>query len=337
MKFSIVIPVYNVNNYIQKCIESLIMQTYSDFEVVFVDDGSTDGSVEIVFASIVNDKRFLIIKQDNQGVSSARNKGVMNAVGDYILFMDADDYIEADTLEQLANFIEKNDIEILTFGRIEEFEGKNRKTPYNLQSKVYADGREYFNDAVLSGTYRTTVWDKVFKRSFLISNDLKFKQGLSYCEDMIYMLQCFNMAQKVAVLPLYLYHYVRYRSDSVATLISERDLDILTVITLSDQYLAEYDKGNRMFTYPLLLFNLVSSAFFAKYAKPSCRSNAACYLYKKVAQNPIVQSSAQYCILNSVGIRQKIFAYLLCNSVFFHKIAMMFSVILYRLFYLYCK
>ena len=122
IKFSIVIPVYNIEKYIKKCINSILEQSYKNFEIIVVDDGSTDESNLLI--NSINDNRIRIIKKNNGGLSSARNEGIKYVTGDYIWFVDGDDYIEPDALNKLNIKILEENPEVLCFYYYKEYEGK---------------------------------------------------------------------------------------------------------------------------------------------------------------------------------------------------------------------
>ena len=118
MKFSVVVPVYNVEEYIEKCLSSILNQTYSNFEVIIVDDGSTDGSFKIIDKFVNKDKRFMVFKKQNGGLSDARNYGIKYVTGDYLLFVDSDDYIGEDLLLKLNNVLSKAQTDLVTFNSV---------------------------------------------------------------------------------------------------------------------------------------------------------------------------------------------------------------------------
>ena len=115
VKISVVLPVYNVANYLRKCLDSLINQTFEDFEVICVNDGSTDLSLGILEGYALSDSRFKIISQKNQGLSGARNTGIQHIQGEYVLFVDSDDWLEDNALEELYNHVKGFNSDITMF------------------------------------------------------------------------------------------------------------------------------------------------------------------------------------------------------------------------------
>ena len=122
---SIIIPVYNVKLYLDNCIQSVIQQSYTDFECILVDDGSTDGSSEICDQWAEKDNRIIIVHQPNGGVSSARNKGLEQAKGEYICFIDSDDWVDVDYLSAMINNLKEKETDLIICGLTQEFKDRN--------------------------------------------------------------------------------------------------------------------------------------------------------------------------------------------------------------------
>lgn len=202
-KISIIIPVYNVEQYIAKCIQSLLDQTYHSFEALIIDDGSSDESIKIAKALVGNDSRFIFLEKENGGLSSARNFGLDHATGDYILFLDSDDYLEKDCLEKvLLAFVSQPDIDIVIFGF--NIVDENRIL---IQQKISClDQYDKLNDILLSkNTLSFNVADKVYRKK--LWNDLRFIEGIIY-EDKQLMPQLL-FEKKLYILNKFLYCYVQ--------------------------------------------------------------------------------------------------------------------------------
>lgn len=168
-KFSIIIPVYNVEKYIGKCLNSIMNQTYKDYEVIIVNDGTKDHSMEIV-----KDYDVKVINQKNQGLSAARNRGVKEATGDYILFIDSDDYIEKDLLKELNKSL-KNNPDLVRFQVQEVYDNgkimKYEETPFEDKS-----GEEAFS-LITSYHFVENAWCYLYKTSYYKENNYEFKKG----------------------------------------------------------------------------------------------------------------------------------------------------------------
>ena len=132
IKISIIIPVYNAGNYIKKCIDSILSQTYENFEVIVINDGSSDNSWELLNKYYSDNKKIKLFNQENKGVSMTRNFGIDNANGDWITFVDADDWIENNTLERIVNIIEQNNNLEIIMSNLFYNRGSEQKKAYEL-------------------------------------------------------------------------------------------------------------------------------------------------------------------------------------------------------------
>lgn len=219
MRFSIIIPIYNVEHFLQKCLDGLHLQTFTDYEVICVNDGSTDGSRSIVEEWINvsgNDHKVRLINQANAGLSAARNAGLKVAQGEYVLFLDSDDWLEPNALQALADNLNGEDM--LCFNGRRYFEDKEQyEQADNLQPESNITGWEYYNRHALEHRNFAFVCVvlRCYQRQFLMDNNLFFKQGI-YHEDNLFTPYACYFAQKVKVIPDVLYDY-RVRSSSIMT------------------------------------------------------------------------------------------------------------------------
>ncbi len=191
MKFSIIIPVYNVKYYIGECLESILSQSYKDLEVICIDDCSTDDSWAILVSYSQSDARVRIYKNDyNQGLSITRNRGIDLAVGEYIWFIDSDDYIMPDALNVLSEAIDLWRTDAVYFGL---YTMSENKIIYDIEySPAYSEypisGREFFFTNIRNnqeGALWNVAWNAVYRRDYLKTEDLKFKEGI-YSEDWLF-------------------------------------------------------------------------------------------------------------------------------------------------------
>lgn len=169
-KFSIIIPVYKVEKYIGKCLESIKRQTFKDYEVIVVNDGTPDNSMDIV--KKYNTK---IINQTNQGLSEARNNGVRHASGDYILFLDSDDFIEKDLLKEINQSL-KNNPDVIRYQIQEVFEDKKESIPYPEKPFQNKNGVDAFEE-ICKYRFVENAWAYCFNTAFYKKNNFQFKKG----------------------------------------------------------------------------------------------------------------------------------------------------------------
>lgn len=207
-KVSIIIPVFNVEKYIKKSIESIIGQNYSNLEIILIDDGSTDKSGEICDYYCKIDDRIKVIHQKNQGVGKARNVGLMNATGEYITFLDPDDFIDTNMYRNMVELLErgKGDIVCSAYNLVLEDKIKFGKCRHYTKYGIDA-----FKLLLEEDYYTTSVWNKIFKRNVIINNnEIKFfPEDIKVGEDMIWLYNVLSSDKlKVYFIPEPLYNWV---------------------------------------------------------------------------------------------------------------------------------
>lgn len=210
-RFSIIIPVYNVAPYLRECLDSLLAQTFADWEAVCVDDGSTDGGGAILDEYAARDARFRVFHQSNAGVSAARNKGLDAAKGEWIWFVDADDETMPVALERFADIKEKADV---TFFSMQIFYQDGFAKSLHLKNMECTSLDDTTSLAVLAlannslgmDTFGWT-WDKIIRRQLVDENALRFNEGVSYYEDELFALDVFRFARTFSILQDVLYRY----------------------------------------------------------------------------------------------------------------------------------
>ena len=222
MKVSIVIPVYNVEKYIDECMNSAINQTLKEIEIIAINDGSTDSSLEKLKYYEQKYDFVKIINQENKGVSRARNLGLEAAKGEFIYFLDSDDYIELDSIEYCYNIAKKNSLDILTFDaksfEDSEYKGKKLIEDYDRSRKlksIVMKGEDFYNYAKKYRGYTTPIWLNLYRRSFLIDNKLYFYEGIIH-EDELHTFKSILLASAVMYIPKQFFNR-RVRSNSIMT------------------------------------------------------------------------------------------------------------------------
>lgn len=216
MKFSIIIPVFNVAQYLCDCLDSVLDQTFPDFEAICVNDGSTDNSLEILEEYQKKDPRIKVICQENQGLSGARNTGIKAAQGEYLFFLDSDDWLAKNALEILSNNINVQDL--LCFSGQRYFEDTREFDKADvLPNESGISGWEYYNRHALEHRNFAFVCVvlRTYRRQYLIDNNLSFERGIYHEDNMFTPLACYY-AKSVKVIPDVLYFY-RVRGKSITT------------------------------------------------------------------------------------------------------------------------
>lgn len=221
-KVSLIIPVYNTVNYLRRCLESAVSQTYKNMEIICVDDGSTDGSEKIVDEFAARDRRVVVVHQVNRGESHARNTGLRIATGDYIGFMDCDDWIEPDMYETLVRALEEAEADMAIAGFYREFEeaGKSRITVQNekpVDPKAF-DGEMLLRYLYERDSFRTFayIWDKLYRREIVcgaFEGPIFFDESIKLGGDVLYLAECALRAKRAVYVDKTFYHYLQ-REDS---------------------------------------------------------------------------------------------------------------------------
>lgn len=261
MKISFIVPVYNVEKYLETCLNTLRTQTIDDFEAILVDDGSTDSSGAICDEYARMDCRFKVIHQENGGLAVARNSGQRVAVGDWISFVDSDDWIESTYIEKLLPYMEQN-YELIFF-QYEEA-GLRYSKSYRSAKDIYVLGQNEFNllvqDSIDTGIgnrlrvlkpYRAQAWTKIYKKNFLDKYSLCANPRLRRSQDVVFSLEVYNYAAKGILIPEILYHY-RIIGESLSHQYSKNQIPRLTCLM---EEMGKYIKENERMQKYLLLYD----------------------------------------------------------------------------------
>jgi glycosyltransferase involved in cell wall biosynthesis len=226
MVVSVIVPIYKVENFIERCVVSLMEQTLGDVEYIFVNDASPDTSVNILQEVL---KRYparqsnvkIITHKENMGLPAARNTGLSVAQGEYVYHCDSDDYVEPDMLEILCNKANAGNADIVWCDFFLTFEKNERY----MKQPEYATSEEALK-AMLSGAMKFNVWNKLVRRSLYVDNSIQFPSGYGMGEDMTMML-LFACAKKVDYVPRAFYHYVKLNTGAFSQTYSLRHLEDL--------------------------------------------------------------------------------------------------------------
>lgn len=199
---SIIVPIYKSEKYLSLCLDSLLAQTYQNLQIILVDDGSPDGSPNICDLYAKKDKRIQIIHQSNLGISAARNAGLDIATGDYIGFVDSDDWVEPEMFEALISLAKKYNTQIAMCGY--KVDTEKRFIDEKGQEGVYHtfDALEHI---IKLGEFNGYLWNKLFDASLF--RGLRFESNISYCEDLLICVQCFMHVDTISFSTYPYYHY----------------------------------------------------------------------------------------------------------------------------------
>ena len=205
---SLIVPFYNCEKYIEECIKSLINQDYDNIEIILINDGSTDLSTEIAKKYAKKDNRIRLVEQENSGVSVARNKGIELAKGEYIAFVDSDDFLEKDYISFLYDLITNNNTDISVSLGIRKFDkyGGEKKAKEQMQQSIILD-KIKATEELLYYNIGVQPFNKLISRNLINKNNIKFEESIAYGEDFIFNIDCFTNANAVAVGDKIIYNY----------------------------------------------------------------------------------------------------------------------------------
>jgi glycosyltransferase involved in cell wall biosynthesis len=230
-KISIIVPIYKVEHYLHECINSLVNQTYTNIEIILIDDGSPDNCGKICDKYMQKDSRIKVFHKENAGTASARNVGLDNSTGEWITFVDADDWLEKNALEQILYLIKHTDAEVIGFNHFYNQNDRQWKRVSINPDPLICSGDEELKWLILGSIFPhycvvknkfelaaiRGVWSKVFKRSFLENNNLRFDKNVNIAEDAIFCLDVFANANKIILHDIHILHYRIHNTSQIRT------------------------------------------------------------------------------------------------------------------------
>ena len=276
--FSVIIPVFNVEKYLPECASSVLEQSEDDFEVILVDDGSADGSGQICDGYAARDNRVHVIHKENGGLSSARNAGLDAASGEYVIFLDGDDYFGgSDALAKLRRICEEKPCDFLLFKSLSYYSDREKFTDrygdYDISVFEKEDNIGIFKYMISSGKQVACAWNKVVRREFLLNLGLYFEEGV-IAEDAEWNVRLFCGAGNIRACNDPVHIYRRGRENSITSKSSERHVGDLVhimerIISFADglsERAADAVYSFAAFEYAVLLYNIAATGEYEKYS-----------------------------------------------------------------------
>ncbi|MBJ9954547.1 MULTISPECIES: glycosyltransferase family 2 protein [unclassified Acinetobacter] len=242
---SIIVPIYNVEKYIGKCIQSVFDQTYENIEYIFVNDCSPDKSVQIIELELKNYPNrvknvHIIHHSENKGIAATRNTGLKHASGLYILQVDGDDYIEKDTVYSLVEVALAEKADIVTFDYFLEWKEKNK-----IVSHYYSDNKNEYLKFILEGRSEPAIWNKFIKKELFLEVGASFHDGVNYGEDYMVVPRLIYGAKKIIKIDKPFYHYIRWNVNSYSSNIKDKNIkDLVFVLNEHLKYFVDF-KGEK--------------------------------------------------------------------------------------------
>lgn len=258
-KISVIVPVYNVEKYLRQCANSILAQTYKNIEVILVDDGSLDNSPQICNEIADADSRVRVIHKTNGGLSDARNVGLDAATGDYIIFVDSDDYWkDSNVLKSLYNILEDNQfkLDFINFNCNYYYQDDNRLRPWPKYPETVINGKtgkEIIVGLISHGLFPMSACMKLIQRDFLISNNIKFIKGI-VSEDIPWFLEILSKSRAFKFVNEYLYVYRKQVEGTISSSFSEKkykdlyNIFITETAKIKDNY-SDYELKNTLLSF----------------------------------------------------------------------------------------
>lgn len=312
MKFSIIVPIYKVEKYLEQCVESILSQSYKDFELILVDDGSPDKCPEICDQYSKNDSRVIVIHKENGGLSDARNAGMNIANGEYIIFVDSDDFwSKTSVLEKIADISKDNSPDIVQFGREKYFEKEDRIQENVLKHLSAYNGKsskETLYNLVYMDSLAISAWSRAVKRDFLLKNDLYFKKGIK-TEDLDWAIRMFLCEPKWAFIDDNFYVYRMQREGSITSTVDYKHLcDYCWIIENSIDLVEKCDDDLKVSLMSYLMYHvLIACAVANKVEIPKEQKKEILFRLKVVSKERITK----YTLNNKVKLAS--YVYRICG------------------------
>lgn len=324
IKVSIIIPIYNAQTYLKKCLDSVMGQTLREIEIILINDESSDNSLNICKEYSKKDKRIKIIDKKNEGVSKARNTGILSAEGEYISFIDSDDWIEHNMIEELYNSATANNAEFCMCNYVKENNGKSLYIDSSMCKKVLEgnDIRNYLllplierenneNQHIL-GDFRSP-WSKLFKRDIIEKYNIKFEKDLIIGEDFIFNLEFLIHTNKAVINQGFYYHYLininsatmRYKKDCWKSIYRNIILYLEDFLKNNNLYLEAKDKVNKL----IIKYFLMSIMNEGRKDNPKRRVEKINTI-REMCEDKIIMNSLKSVDLNLYGKRNNLILFL---------------------------
>ena len=246
IKISVMVPVYNTSLYLEKCLRSIIEQSLVEIEIICVNDGSTDNSLEILEKLAKEDRRIIIINKKNGGLTTARNSALRIAQGEYCLNIDSDDWIEQGYLETLYNKAKKDNLDITISNIIFDFKNNSKKNyvvnDLDINEDKIITGKEYVN-IFFNGNGHGYTWNKLIKRELYIKNNLWYDEEIFLLEDVEILMMLAYYAKNIGKLNRAYYHYIQGENNSSQKIKVDRLYDILTCMNNLVEFYSENNEN----------------------------------------------------------------------------------------------
>lgn len=311
---SVIIPVWNGdNNYLEKCIQSIINQTYANIEIILVDDGSNNGNAKICDEYSKKDNRIIVIHQENQGVSMARNNGIKVANGEWITFVDADDYIEPDFCKRMLSAIENTNAQCVqcAYNRVynDKIEKIKKEQNFLINREQFIEGILYVQSGF--GFCHMKLW----KTSIIKENNIQFNSKLKVSEDAMFCLEMSKHIENVYFLNELLYNY-RFNSESVVRKYDENYVEkyFKAIKTVKEYVQNNYDNKYKKEVYNYISYHIL--LILINYCFHPKNENKGIKIVKEICHIPEFEEAILYCTYDGFSLTRKIALFTLKHKLY---------------------
>lgn len=313
---SIIVPIYNASKVIERCVSSICNQTYKNIEIILVDDGSTDDSLEVSNRLASKDGRIKVLSQKNSGVSGARNFGIDNAKGKYIGFVDSDDWVNSDMYLSMYEAIKINNSEIVLCNYIQVYGDKYVKKNEFINVDLYNIKESILSNIISrrENNIMGTCWRMLISKELLDKNKISFDLGIRMSEDMMFMIKCIDAANKICLDERYLYYYYMNTDSATAKFIPNIWEDMMVLIDWCNRHML--DKYSEL-NLALHLEECITNAIIVCISN-SCKKGTTMNLIermkycKKLCEIPFVKAAIKNTWKNKGSFSKKCWLQIIC-------------------------
>ncbi|MBR6329181.1 MAG: glycosyltransferase [Lachnospiraceae bacterium] len=294
MKVSVIVPVYDTKpEYFDKCIGSLTAQTHKDIEILVIDDGAVDELALRCDMAAKEDERIRVIHQENAGASGARNRGLSECTGDYVTFVDSDDWIDEHTVEEALRISERDSLDILLWGSYKCYGSRQEKyMPYEADITLFdEDRKKELMQKTMVGSLKTYTYpatkfgsgsccSKLYRRDFLEENKLRYPVGVKRAEDVNFNIRAFNVAKRIGYLNRYFYYY-RQHASSATYIYRKNGIEVFTkALEGLDNFIRESGREDLRQTYYMRCMFFFLESMDMDYMNPAAEGSLSERLYR---------------------------------------------------------
>lgn len=315
IKISIIVPIYNSENTLKKCLDSIIMQSYTNTEIILVNDGSDDQSLNIIKKYEKKDKRILVLNQENQGVSVARNRGIESATGDYITFIDSDDFIDLDLIKNTVDIIKRNNCDVVRNNYKLVYKDYNKKLTNNeiIKETIICKKEEKASliKKLLLGKIQSYVWLLTINRKILMEKNIRFDENIFYMEDIVFFMKIIFSVKDIYFVKKENYYYFQDHKDSLTKNKNKYRNNIYNILKVSEKlenmFLEEMkDRNEYIGTMNAVYLNAIIG-----YLKTTVRQDEnyseILDVIKKIRENDIIKKMIKNKKTGDISVRYRIY------------------------------